>query len=302
MPKQRTNILGWIAVVVSSLITCFWAFWGIIENFHEGWYYHSTLKNLGLMLVQYLSPMLAFAIITVVAIVTPRLGSILYVLVGILAAWYFRGASWTVVYLTIVTPLMLLAVLFWIGRPQPRRRALWLALGLPCLTLLVAGIGPGIHVFGRIDDGYRGARVVSGNEVKLIWAPAGPGWPDRGVNWDESIRRSRYLNEDGLTLADSPQDIWRLPTVDEAVRSQALHGRNCGGTWNSTEASALYPLCTPDKETPLWDPHSQVIYWWTATGAPNGKVYRITYNGQVWTAPKTVLWGYLGFRAVKQAP
>jgi hypothetical protein len=302
MPKQRSNILGWIAVILSSLITCFWAFWGIIENFHEGWYYRSTFRNLGLMLIQYLFPMLAFAVVTVIAIVAPRLGSILYVLVAILAAWRFRGASWIVVYLNIVTPLLLLAVLFWFGRPQPRRRALWLALGLPSLTLLIAGIVPASHVFGRVDDGFRGARLVTGNQVVLIWAPAGPGWADRGVNWDEAIRRSRYLNSDGQTLADSPQDIWRLPTIDEAVRSQALHGRNCGGTWNSTESSAVYPLCTPDKETPLWDPYSQVIYWWTATEAPNGEVYRITYNGQVLTIPKKVSWGYLGFRAVKQAP
>jgi hypothetical protein len=49
---------------------------------------------------------------------------------------------------------MLLAVLFWFGRRQPRRRALWLAFGLPCLTLVVAGIGPTIQVFGRVDDGY----------------------------------------------------------------------------------------------------------------------------------------------------
>jgi hypothetical protein len=89
MPKQRSNILGWIAVILSSLITCFWAFWGIIENFHEGWYYRSTFRNLGLMLIQYLFPMLAFAVVTVIAIVAPRLGSILYVLVGILAACAF---------------------------------------------------------------------------------------------------------------------------------------------------------------------------------------------------------------------
>ncbi|MGH9882437.1 MAG: DUF7670 domain-containing protein [Pyrinomonadaceae bacterium] len=302
MPKRGSATLGWIAVIVSSLIACFWALWGSIENFHEGWYYRSTLMNLGLMLIQYLSPMLAFVVITVVAIVAPRLGSILYVSIGVLATWFFRGSSWTVVYLSIVTPLMLLAVLFWFGRPHPRRRALWLALGLPGLTLLIAGIGPAIHVFRRVDDGDRGARLVTGNQVALVWAPAGPGWPNRGVSWDEAYRRSRYLKADGLTLADSPQDIWRLPTVEEAVRSQALHGRNCGGSWNTTESKALYLLCTPDKETPLWDPYSRVIYWWTATEAPNGKVYRISYNGQVWTAPKTASWGYLGFRAVKQAP
>lgn len=218
-PKRGSAILGWIAVVVSSLIACFWALWGIIENFHEGWYYRSTLMNLSLMLIQYLSPMLAFVVIPVIAIVAPRLGSILYVLIGVLAAWFFRGSSWTVVYLSIVTPLMLLAVLFWYGRPHPRRRALWLVLGLPGLTLLIAGIGPAIHVFRRVDDGDRGARLVTGNQVALVWAPAGPGWPNRGVSWDEANRRSRYLKADGLTLADSPQDIWRA-----CLQSRKLSG------------------------------------------------------------------------------
>jgi hypothetical protein len=35
---DKRQIAGWIAVSLSIVITCFWAFWGIIENFHEGWY------------------------------------------------------------------------------------------------------------------------------------------------------------------------------------------------------------------------------------------------------------------------
>ena len=39
MMKQldRRQIAGWISVSLSMVITCFWAFWGIVENFHEGW-------------------------------------------------------------------------------------------------------------------------------------------------------------------------------------------------------------------------------------------------------------------------
>ncbi|MFN2151362.1 MAG: hypothetical protein ACK2T5_07195, partial [Anaerolineales bacterium] len=58
--RKSINIVGWIAVSISTLVTCFWAFWGIVENFHEGWYAESLLANLGLMFVQYLSPMLIF--------------------------------------------------------------------------------------------------------------------------------------------------------------------------------------------------------------------------------------------------
>ena len=54
---DKRQIVGWTAVGLSIVITCVWAFWGIIENFHEGWHYESLLSNVGLMFVQYLSPL-----------------------------------------------------------------------------------------------------------------------------------------------------------------------------------------------------------------------------------------------------
>ncbi len=51
--------LGWLAVALSTSIASFWAFWGIIENFHEGWFHESLLLNVGLMFVQYLSPVIS---------------------------------------------------------------------------------------------------------------------------------------------------------------------------------------------------------------------------------------------------
>jgi hypothetical protein len=59
-PSRASRIVGWIAVLLSTAIASFWAFWGIIENFHEGWYFESIWPNLGLMIVQYLSVMLIF--------------------------------------------------------------------------------------------------------------------------------------------------------------------------------------------------------------------------------------------------
>ena len=66
---RKHQILGWIAVGLSTVITCILAFWGIVENFHEGWYYESWLSNVGMMFVQYLSPMLIFMTVTLVSIV-----------------------------------------------------------------------------------------------------------------------------------------------------------------------------------------------------------------------------------------
>ena len=89
----------------------------------------------------------------------------------------------------------------------------------------------------RIDDGNLQARLVSGNGVKLIWAPDGPGWPRAGGNWYEAQQVCQQLDEDGLTPASAPQHIWRLPTVDEAVRSMARHGQNSGGVWDAEPCS-----------------------------------------------------------------
>jgi len=76
------------------------------------------------------------------------------------------------------------------------------------------------------------------------------------------------------------------------------HGRNSGGVWDVKLASASYQT-TPDKESPLWNPHSKVIYWWTATEVDDQTAYMIVYDGKVWPRKKKIHPGYLGFRAVR---
>ena len=170
--------------------------------------------------------------------------------------------------------------------------------GLPFLTLIVAGIGPVLRVSQRIDDGFLQARLVQGNDVDLIWAPAGPGWPSEGVTWHEAQQICQHLGENGLTLAPALQHIWRLPSVEEAVRSMARHGKNSAGVWDPETPIASYKT-TPDKESPLWNPHSQVIYWWTATEIDEERAYIIVYDGKVWPRSKNISPAYLGFRCVK---
>jgi len=295
---DKRQIVGWIAVGFSTLITCFWAFWGIVENFHEGWYYESLLSNVGLMFVQYLSPMLIFMAVTLISISWPRVGGGLHVVFALLAAWFFQAFTNTATFLLIV-PLVGLGVLHWFGRPQPRKIAVSLAIGLPILTLTILGIEPVLRVSQRFDDGFLQARLVPGNGVNLIWAPDGPGWPRKGLNWSEAQQVCQYLGEDGLTPAPIPQHIWRLPTVDEAVRSMARHGQNSGGLWDAETAKVTYKT-TPDKESPLWNAHSQVIYWWTATEVDEEHAYIIVYDGRVWPRAKQYSLAYLGFRCVKQ--
>ena len=106
----------------------------------------------------------------------------------------------------------------------------------------------------------------------------------------------QYLGEDGLALAPIPQHIWRLQAVGEAVRSMARHGQNSGGEWDAQTARATYTR-SPDKESLLWNTHSQVIYWWTATEADEEHAYIIVYDGKVWPRAKDFGPAYLGFDA-----
>src|SRR6185295_19471118 len=297
-PWMRRPLVGWLAVALSTSIASFWAFWGIIENFHEGWFHESLLLNVGLMFVQYLSPVMIFVSLTLLAIAFPRVGSVAHVLAGFLLSLLLFDLSDTVAMLFVIAPMLILGMLYWYGRPQPRRAAYLLAVGLPTLILVVCGVEPVVRIAGRVDDGNRQVRLVEGNGVRLMWASEGIGWPDDGVTWHEALRRCQYLSEDGRKLAESPQDVWRLPTVEEAVRSMARHGVNSNGIWDGQTKTATYQV-PPDKESPLWNVHSQVIYWWTATEIDEEKAYIIVYDGKVWPRRKRFAPAYLAYRCVK---
>ncbi len=274
--RAPQQLLGWIAVALSTLAASFWSFWGIIENFHEGWYYRSFWMNVGLMFIQYLLPAILFIIAALAGIYWPQIGGAIHVTGAIAAAWYFHRAS--AVVLLIAVPLALIGIAYAFGRPSPRRWAVRVILAIPLITIVGFGAYPAYRVSRRHDDGNRSARRIARNGVDLIWAPAGPGWPDNGVTWYEAERRCEFLREDGLALAATPQNIWRLPTADETLRSMGS---------------------PPDKESPLWDMHSKVIYWWTATQVGAEKAQIVVYNGKSHPQTKRSHPGYLGFRAVK---
>jgi len=292
----RDNIIGWTAVGFSTLITSVWAFWGITENFHEGWYLASFWMNIGLMFVQYLSPMLLFAVTAVISIRWGKIGAALHVVMAVVVAGFFHLNN-AAAYLLIL-PFLGIGGLYWFSRLQNKRLAYSVAVGIPFVILVVSGIGPVVRVSQRVDDGDRQARMVQGNGIGLVWAPAGQGWPNKGKDWFEAMHTCQYLSGDGLTLEAAPQNIWRLPTVDEVVRSMALHGKNSGGIWDAESEQAAYKV-KPDKESPLWDVQSQVIYWWTSTEINLDEAYIIVYDGKVWPRSKDFGPAYLGYRCVK---
>ena len=293
-------LVGWVSVVISAALCCFWAFWGIIENFHEGWYHESLLVNVAMMFGQYLSIALVLMCASLASVRWPLAGATIHFAAAIFVIWFFSGANPTVLYGMIALPLVLLGTGYLWGRPKPARWAMGLIIALPLLTIIVCGIEPAIRVSSRINDGDFSARHIQNEQVDLIWAPRGPGWPDHGMNWHEAAEICRRLSEDGTSLEREPVDIWRLPTIEEAVHSQHRGGQLVTGQWDGESYRATYDR-TPDKETPLWNVNSKVIYWWTATEADRERALIIVYDGKVWSRDKDANWGYLGFRAVKPA-
>jgi len=207
-----------------------------------------------------------------------------------------------------------------------------LALGAPALIILGVTVWMLPQNLMRVDDGDRGTRLIHGNGVDLIWAPAGPGWnwkqPYGGYpSWDmlawygkppagmktgddlpvghatqrdmDQTGLCRYLDASGERLMPTPQNIWRMPTTDEVVRSLVHRGQNAGCIWDGLSNKAQCSL-TPDKETPLWAPDQPPIYMWSGEEASAEKAYYVSYNGWVRTQPKS--WGNPrhGYRCVRE--
>ncbi len=290
------TIAGWVAVAASTALAGMWAFWGSIENFHEGWYYRELWRNLALMSVQYLPWMFLPMLAGLLALWRPAMGAAVHVLLagGAFRLFGFRSAGATL----LATPLLVLAALYCYGRPVPVRWARRVLVGVPLAIALVAGVRPGWRVLTRPAAVDTSMRRIQGNGVDLLWAPAGPGWDEWGFSWFEARRRCEHLDPSGARLMAAPQRVWRLPTVDEAVRTMIWRGQNAGGTWNPVSARASY-RSLPDKEAPLWHPYSRVIYWWTADEASPERAYRVTYNGQVHAMVKKWRPAYMACRCVR---
>jgi len=212
----------------------------------------------------------------------------------------------------------------WGPHPKWWRRNLWYLLAVvpPLLILVGWSIFSLPIVLTRIDDGEHGIRRIEGNGITLIWAPEGPGWnwrqdfggspswnsialyglPPVGMGdkpgYDSKVGRFAsakemanynlclYLSQDGLTLETEPQNIWRMPTVDDYARSFARHGKNAGCVWHGEGCDRMECEIRPDKETPLWAPDLDPIYYWAAEEYSDREAYFVSYNGWVNTAYK----------------
>jgi hypothetical protein len=248
------------------------------------------MKNIGLMLIQYISPMLITIVLTLIAIRKNKIGAILFIIIGGILSILVNNAI-------ISIPFIFLGIIYWFSDFSQKKWKYRLSILLPFLTLIILGIEPAIRVSGRINDENYGIRTIEQNGIALVWAPNGPGWPNDGTDWFKADSICSYLKEDGLSIASQPQNIWRLPSVEEVVKSMKRHENNCKGKLNSNEEPE-YEI-RPDKETPLWNPNSKVIYWWTRTEIDENDAFMIVYDGKIWKKSKSFNANYLGYRAVK---
>ncbi len=328
--ERRRKLPGYIATALLILTTTFWTYWGVGEMLYEGWgmpFPHP---------MRYLIPAAACLALTLATLTWPRAGGWLLIVIGLaFTAWWWRLAAargwltwkWILGTSPLSSLLVVTGVLFLLeDRYRQRRRAegwtpptSWLrrnlryvlALGIPLLVAIVVSIHFAPLILTRVDDGERGARLIEGNGVTLLWAPKGPGWnwkqPSGGYpSWDrlalygvsplgfgekpgyenrhataedmETTGLCRYLSADGTTLMSKPQDIWRMPTTDEIVRSLVRSGENAGCVWDGDSEDAD---CTqqPNKETPLWAPDEEPIYYWTADEYDEDEAWYVPYTG-----------------------
>lgn len=296
------HIIGWAAVAISTAVAGYWAYWGACENLHEGWYLASLLKNILIFIVQYLLLSAGFTVLALISLKWRTAGLILYIAVGILFSVLFFRANQQMFWFIIILPLATLGTLFYFGRPEPLPLARAVIIAVPAVIITVISIPGFIRISQRLATEANGSVEAVVNGSALVWAPKGPGWSDGGMTWDKANEICSRLSEDGLTLCGEPQNVWRLPTVAEAVGSMMLHGGNAGGVWDQASGKASYAV-TPDKESPLWNVYSKVIYYWTSETPENSpqKAYIIVYNGAVYAKTKNAGQDSIGFRAVKAA-
>ena len=326
---KRRRLPGVIAAGLMIVVTLLWTFWGTAEMYHEGWW-GSWMNRL-----PYLAPMAVCLLPTIVGITWPLVGGLIILGLSVFTLFFF-GSNLFFFYV----PAAIVGILFvmdGINRrrhpevfvrvgPWWRRRLLYLlALGGTLVVVIAVSAVNLPIVLARVDDGERGARLIEGNGVSLIWAPEGPGWnfvqpwggfpswqsvalydvepvglDDKpGYVWGSSDfayaaaedmmdgSLCSYLSEDGLTLMDERQEIWRMPTADEIVRSLVHHGENAGCTWDGVVGQQVTCEQRPDKESPLWSTDHAAIYYWAADSYDERLAVFVSYNGWVNSTHKT---------------
>ena len=337
--KLKYRLPGFLATGLLTLATGIWTFWGVGEMYYEGWW--GSWTNC----LPYLAPMAICWIFAFLVLTWPCIGGWIIIVIGsAFTAWRFvRQAQlglitlkWALGWFPAGGIFVLVGLLFLVVSrinrqqrdPAGSSSTRWWHRNLRYIVVFVTSlvIAAGVTVFfaslitSRFDDGFRGTRLIEGNGVNLIWAPAGPGWsagvgpsqeegrllPGANLSWNaialygippvgfgnkpECEGRSateadmkttglcRYLTEDGLSLAEEPQNIWRMPTTDEIVRSLVRAGETADCSWDGQSRKAEC-LVQPNKDSPLWIPDASPIYYYSGEEFDEDSAWYVPYTG-----------------------
>jgi hypothetical protein len=163
------------------------------------------------------------------------------------------------------------------------------------VTLIWAPEGPGWN-WRQPWGGYPSWQSVALYGVSPVGLGDKPGYGRTGDGYEDAVFATeadmaqtnlcRYLNAEGTVLLATPQDIWRMPTTDEVVRSLVRHGANAGCAWAGAIRQQAPCDVQPDKESPLWATDHPSIYYWTADAYSEDRGYFVAYNGMVNAAYK----------------
>ncbi len=158
------------------------------------------------------------------------------------------------------------------------------------VALIWAPEGPGWN-WRQPWGGYPSWQSIAIYGVPPVGLEDKPGYGRQGEGYEtivfateEDMGRTslcHYLSADGTTLLDEPQDIWRMPTTDEVVRSLVRHGASAGCAWQGELRQQVACEVQPDKESPLWATDQPAIYYWTADAHSEDRGMFVAYNGMV---------------------
>jgi len=276
-PTWRQAFPGRCAVFFVTLTTALWVFWGTAEMFYEGWWGPWYQRPV------YLIPGGVCLLMSLVAVAWPRVGGWLIIAIGAaFTTWWWmlqarRGAT-LVGYLTmfpVSALLVLTGILFLLEANFRKRRrdsgwqppAQWwrsnfrflFTLGLPLLVGIVTAAANLPSILARVDDGDRGARLIEGNGVRLVWAPAGPGWGKdfsprvksqfRGLvrgefpSWDEIAR----YGQEPVGYGKNPGPGMPHATAADMAATDLCKYLSADGLTLMPEAQSIWQMPTADE-------------------------------------------------------
>ncbi|MBD3413637.1 MAG: hypothetical protein GF421_04295 [Candidatus Aminicenantes bacterium] len=331
--KHKSKLPGIIATAIVIVVTSSWIVWGLGELYYEGWGQPFP------QLLNYLIPGAIFLIFSLVSVMWPLAGGIILIAAGSVFSiiWSLLAFSreWFSIKWVLSTLLPFMGIFVGVGvlfiwesryrrqkrleKKKPKQN--WfrryfrclLVLGLPMITAIAVSVYYSPLILSRVDDGERGARLIKGNDVTLVWAPQGPGWNQKktsGVypSWNDIALYGvepvgfhkkpdtknkqatqkdmdttcicRYLSDDGQKLMEKPQNIWRMPTTEEVIRSLVSQGKSAECNW---DGESLKADCQkqPNKGTPLWAPDQSPIYYWSRDEYDDEEAWYVPYTGGI---------------------